>query len=309
MAEDKRDPALEGVLHPLFAGRARAPAPRCVLARVFVFERDVARQPLPEPYSKGKKENMEVRVYSRERDVDQAKTAVAAMGELGPEEIDTQLNRGDAVAIASAAGEPAGYGWLRLSMRTLVTLGLPGHSPPAVRDLRRAGRGLGKDIDGLCANGGDGCGSDPYAKVFPALGPGKGCRRYSEPGLAAAGGGSRCDALRRHADGLHVGRSAPPSMFASDPLLTHSRAATLITLVGICTVAAGTTAPLLCAIGPNRFPFTREVCAAKSAEGGKTKDYTRPNDKEAVGYFHRTPPRGFADAVTVGPVSCQVGPG
>ena len=83
----------------------------------YVFERDVARQPLPEPYSKGEKqnENMEVRVYTRERDVDQAKTAVAAMGELGREEIDTRLNRGDAVAIACATGEPAGYGWLSVS--------------------------------------------------------------------------------------------------------------------------------------------------------------------------------------------------
>jgi hypothetical protein len=81
----------------------------------YVFERDVARQPLPEPYSKGKRENMEVRVHTRERDVDQAKTAVAAMGELGPEEIDTRLNRGDAVAVARVAGEPVGYGWLSLS--------------------------------------------------------------------------------------------------------------------------------------------------------------------------------------------------
>jgi hypothetical protein len=40
---------------------------------------------------------------------------VAAMGELGPEEIDNRLNRGDAVAIACAAGEPAGYEWLSLS--------------------------------------------------------------------------------------------------------------------------------------------------------------------------------------------------
>jgi GNAT superfamily N-acetyltransferase len=78
----------------------------------YVFETDVARQPLPEPYST---EKMEVRVYTREKDVDRAKTEVAAMGELGPKEIDARLNRGDAVAIARAAGEPAGYGWLSFS--------------------------------------------------------------------------------------------------------------------------------------------------------------------------------------------------
>jgi hypothetical protein len=35
----------------------------------YIFERDVAREPLPEPYSKTKKENIEVRVYTREKDV------------------------------------------------------------------------------------------------------------------------------------------------------------------------------------------------------------------------------------------------
>ncbi len=81
----------------------------------YIFERDVAREPLPEPYSKKKKENIEVRVYTREKDVDTAKTEVAAMGELGFDEIDTRLTRGDAVAIAYAAGEPVGYGWLSFS--------------------------------------------------------------------------------------------------------------------------------------------------------------------------------------------------
>jgi hypothetical protein len=81
----------------------------------YIFERDVALEPLPEPYSKKKKENIEVRVYTREKAVDKAKTEVAAMGELGLDEIDTRLNRGDAVAIAYAAGEPVGYGWLSFS--------------------------------------------------------------------------------------------------------------------------------------------------------------------------------------------------
>jgi GNAT superfamily N-acetyltransferase len=81
----------------------------------YVFERDVARQPPPEPYWKEKKENIEVRVYTREKDVDKAKTEMAGMGELAPDEIDARLNRGDAVAIAYAAGEPVGYRWLSFS--------------------------------------------------------------------------------------------------------------------------------------------------------------------------------------------------
>jgi L-amino acid N-acyltransferase YncA len=78
----------------------------------YVFETDVAQQPLPEAYSK---EKLEVRVYTREKDVDKAKAEVVAMGELSPDEFGTRLDRGDAVAIAYAAGEPAGYGWLSFS--------------------------------------------------------------------------------------------------------------------------------------------------------------------------------------------------
>src|SRR6202142_419385 len=92
----------------------------------YIFERDLARQSLPEPYSKQKNENIEVSVYRRDtksgghyndqdKKIDQAKTVVAAMGELVAEEIDIRLNRGDAVAIACAAGEPVGYGWLSFS--------------------------------------------------------------------------------------------------------------------------------------------------------------------------------------------------
>jgi len=77
-----------------------------------VFATDVALQPLPEPYAK---EKLEVTVYTQGKDIDRARAEVAAMGELSQEEIDTRLNRGDAVAIAYAMGEPAGYGWLSLS--------------------------------------------------------------------------------------------------------------------------------------------------------------------------------------------------
>jgi GNAT superfamily N-acetyltransferase len=108
----------------------------------YIFERDV-RQPLPEPYSKEKKQEIGVTVYRRDmepdkknvrnnddddrdndnrnnnnnkdKNLDHARTVVAAMGELAPEEIDIRLNRGDAIAIASSAGEPVGYGWLSFS--------------------------------------------------------------------------------------------------------------------------------------------------------------------------------------------------
>jgi GNAT superfamily N-acetyltransferase len=78
----------------------------------YIFETDVAQQPLPEPYAKDK---LEAKVYSRERDVEKAKVAVVALGELHSGIIASRLDRGDAVAIAYASGEPVGYGWLSFS--------------------------------------------------------------------------------------------------------------------------------------------------------------------------------------------------
>jgi GNAT superfamily N-acetyltransferase len=81
--------------------------------RVFyILDRELAREPLPAPYSKVE---LEVTVYAKQMRVDRIITELAAMGELCRREIESQLDRGDMVAIAYAAGEPAGYGWLGFS--------------------------------------------------------------------------------------------------------------------------------------------------------------------------------------------------
>jgi hypothetical protein len=78
----------------------------------YIFDRDLAHEPLPEPYSKV---DLEVKVYTKQMCVDRIITELAALGELGRDEIESRLNRGDVVAIACASGELAGYGWLGLS--------------------------------------------------------------------------------------------------------------------------------------------------------------------------------------------------
>lgn len=82
----------------------------------YIFETDVAQEPLPESYAK---DRLDVRVYTRELEVEVAKAEVAALGELDSEKIASRLTRGDAVAIAYAAGEPIGYGWLSFSTDTV----------------------------------------------------------------------------------------------------------------------------------------------------------------------------------------------
>lgn len=78
----------------------------------YIFDTDVAHLALPEPYSEIK---LDVRVYTRESDTEKAKAELVAMKELQADEIAIRLKRGDAVAIAYATGEPAGYGWLSFS--------------------------------------------------------------------------------------------------------------------------------------------------------------------------------------------------
>ena len=78
----------------------------------YIFVTDVAQQPLPEAYSQ---EITEARLYTRQLNSAKAKTEVAALGELDPDEISRRLDRGDALAIVYLAGEPAGYGWLSFS--------------------------------------------------------------------------------------------------------------------------------------------------------------------------------------------------
>ena len=74
-----------------------------------IFVTDIAKQ-VPEPYPK---EKIETKMYTRDCGcVERVVTEVAALGEITREEAETRLKRGDAVAVAYAGGEPAGYGWL-----------------------------------------------------------------------------------------------------------------------------------------------------------------------------------------------------
>jgi hypothetical protein len=78
----------------------------------YIFETDVAQQPLPAAYSQ---EMTEARVYTRQMNTDKAQAEVVALGELNRDEISRRLDRGDALASVYIAEEPAGYGWLSLS--------------------------------------------------------------------------------------------------------------------------------------------------------------------------------------------------
>jgi L-amino acid N-acyltransferase YncA len=74
-----------------------------------IFATDIAAQ-VPEPYAK---EKIETKICTRDCSyLDQALTQVAALGEISREEAQQRLQRGDALAIAYASAEPAGYGWI-----------------------------------------------------------------------------------------------------------------------------------------------------------------------------------------------------
>ena len=74
-----------------------------------IFARDIASQ-VPEQYAK---EKIATKIYARDRGCPEvALNEVAAMGEIPREEVETRLNRGDALAMAYVAAEPAGYGWI-----------------------------------------------------------------------------------------------------------------------------------------------------------------------------------------------------
>ena len=48
-------------------------------------------------------------------ELDKPLAEVAAMGEISREEAEKRLQRGDALAMAYASAEPAGYGWISFS--------------------------------------------------------------------------------------------------------------------------------------------------------------------------------------------------
>jgi GNAT superfamily N-acetyltransferase len=75
----------------------------------YIFETNLARQPVPEPLTD---EKIDVRVCPGAVDLEKGKAEIVSMGQLEPAEVDSRFNRGDMVVIAYAGGEPSGYEWL-----------------------------------------------------------------------------------------------------------------------------------------------------------------------------------------------------
>ena len=74
-----------------------------------IFEVDLDRQSIPQPYADAK---IEVKIYPGQGDLESAKAEINSMGQLETAEVNLRLDRGDKVAIAYINGEPSGYGWL-----------------------------------------------------------------------------------------------------------------------------------------------------------------------------------------------------
>ena len=74
-----------------------------------IFEIDLARQPIPEPYAD---EKIDVKIYAGAGDLERAKAEIVSMGQLESEDIDSRFSRGDKAAIAYVGHEPTGYAWL-----------------------------------------------------------------------------------------------------------------------------------------------------------------------------------------------------
>jgi GNAT superfamily N-acetyltransferase len=75
----------------------------------YIFETDLTRQPVPEPYAD---EKIDVRVCPDAVDLKKGKAEIVSMGQLEPAEVDSRFKRGDRVVIAYAGDEPTGYEWL-----------------------------------------------------------------------------------------------------------------------------------------------------------------------------------------------------
>jgi GNAT superfamily N-acetyltransferase len=74
-----------------------------------IFEIDLTRQPVPEPYAG---EKIDVKVYASAGGLERAKAEIVSMGQLEPEDVNSRFNRGDKAAIAYVGHEPTGYAWL-----------------------------------------------------------------------------------------------------------------------------------------------------------------------------------------------------
>ena len=74
-----------------------------------IFQYDLTRQPVPEPYAT---EKIEVKICPEEKDLPDAKAEIVAMSQLDRAEIDVRFGRGDKAAIAYLGGKPSGYAWM-----------------------------------------------------------------------------------------------------------------------------------------------------------------------------------------------------
>jgi GNAT superfamily N-acetyltransferase len=74
-----------------------------------IFQMDLTRQPVPEPYAS---EKIDIKICPGEVDPCRAKEEILAMGQLQPAEVDLRFERGDKAAIAYIGGKPVGYAWM-----------------------------------------------------------------------------------------------------------------------------------------------------------------------------------------------------
>lgn len=74
-----------------------------------IFEIDLVRQGVPEPYAA---EKVDVAIYPGAGDLEKAKAEIVSMRQVQPAEIHSRFDRGDKVAIAYLGGVPTGYAWL-----------------------------------------------------------------------------------------------------------------------------------------------------------------------------------------------------
>jgi hypothetical protein len=72
----------------------------------YIFEIDLTRQHVPEPYAD---EKIDVEIYAGAGDLERAKAEIVSMGQHELAEVDSRFNRGDKAAIAYVGGEPIGY--------------------------------------------------------------------------------------------------------------------------------------------------------------------------------------------------------
>jgi GNAT superfamily N-acetyltransferase len=74
-----------------------------------IFEIDLTRQAVPEPFADDK---IDVKIYAGAGDLEKAKAEIVSMGRLEPEDVHSRFGRGDKAAVAYVGQEPAGYAWM-----------------------------------------------------------------------------------------------------------------------------------------------------------------------------------------------------